>query len=137
MQPCILYTNIVYLIAGEKVTEEGPVIEEPEDEDENEEGDEIDDEEEEEDDDDDGDEEEEDEDDDDEVQKSIIFKKRATVLAKTSKETKWKFVALGNLFIYYDFNIFGERIVLKADQTNEVMSNTIISMNTQMQVKIY
>ncbi|XP_076685558.1 E3 SUMO-protein ligase RanBP2 [Andrena cerasifolii] len=119
----------------EKVTEEGPVIEEPEDEDENEEGDEIDDEEEEEDDDEEGEEEEEEEeDDDDEDQKSIIFKKRATVLAKTSKETKWKSVALGNLFIYYDYNIFGERIVLKADQTNEVMSNTIISMDTQMQV---
>nr|XP_012149245.1 PREDICTED: E3 SUMO-protein ligase RanBP2-like isoform X1 [Megachile rotundata] len=135
----------------EKSTEDNPIVEEPDDEnedvdevehegeDEDEEDDEgeeeeegeDDEEEEEEDDEDRGDEEDEDEEDD---QYFIIFKKRATLLAKTSKASEWSPVALGTLIIYHDAYICGEKITLKADETAEIVSSTIISMNTQMQV---
>ena len=59
------------------------------------------------------------------------------MLTRTNKDSQWEPVALGNLIIYYDSNIFGERIILKADKTDEIVSNTIISMNTKMEVKIY
>ncbi|CAL7942946.1 unnamed protein product [Xylocopa violacea] len=118
-----------------KDTEESPIVEEPED-DQNEEVDEEETEEV-------GEvvaeeidevEDEEEEYDDDDDQNSIIFEKRATLLTSTNNENQWDPVALGNLIIYYDSNIFGERIILKADKTDEVVSNTIISMNTKMEV---
>nr|XP_034186328.1 ranBP2-like and GRIP domain-containing protein 4 [Osmia lignaria] len=114
----------------EKSTEGNPIIEEPEDE--NEEVDEVEHEDDGEEEEKEGDEEEEDEEDDD--QNFIIFEKRATLLAKASKTSDWSPVALGTLVIYYDSNIFGAKIILKADETDKIVSNTIISMNTQMQV---
>lgn len=118
---------------GEKSTEGNPIIEEPEDE--NEEVDEVEHEDDGEEEEKEGDEEEEDEEDDD--QNFIIFENRATLLAKANKTSDWSPVALGTLVIYYDSNIFGAKIILKADETNKIVSNTIISMNTQMQVKIH
>ena len=56
------------------------------------------------------------------------------MFTRSSKESQWKLVALGSLIIYYDSNIFGEKIILKADKTDEIVSNTIISMNTKMEV---
>lgn len=91
-------------------------------------------EEEEEEEDDEDDEEEEDEDDQEMVP---IVEKRATVFTRWPNETKWKLVGLGNLAIHYDSDIYAERIVLKLDDAEEYASNTIISMETVMQVIIY
>lgn len=80
-------------------------------------------------------EEEEDEEDDQEM--VPITEKRATVFARWPNETKWQSVGLGNLAIYYDSDIYAERIVLKLDDSEEYASNTIISIETVMQVIIY
>lgn len=101
-------------------------------EDDDEDDDENDDEDDDEYDDEDDDQEEEEEEEDD--QNSITFEKSASVFAR-NKKGGWNFVASGNLIIYYDPNIFGEKIILKADETDEVVSNTIISMTTNMKVK--
>ncbi|XP_031847905.1 E3 SUMO-protein ligase RanBP2 [Nomia melanderi] len=109
----------------EKATEDGPMVEESDDE-ENEELDEIEEEEEEEDD--------EDEEEDDDDQDSIVFERRATLFAKTNKDDTWVPVALGNLFIYFDSDAVGGRIVLRVGEAGHIVSNTIIRVNTQMQV---
>lgn len=75
-----------------------------------------------------------DDEDDDEDEGSLIFEKRATLYTKSNDGTKWIQIALGTLAIYYDMNIFGEKIILKADGSGEMLSNTIISMSTEMQV---
>lgn len=65
-----------------------------------------------------------------------IIEKRATVFAKWPNDNKWETVGLGNLAIHYDSEIYAERIVLKLDDSEEYASNTIISMDTVMQVII-
>ncbi|XP_076246651.1 E3 SUMO-protein ligase RanBP2 [Calliopsis andreniformis] len=121
----------------EKVTEDNPVVEEPE---EDGDGDEEEEEEEEEEDyDDDYEEEDYDDDDDDEEEehedeeKLIVFEKRATLFVKKDKEAKWKSVAVGNLSIYYD-DIDGAKIAFKAEETDVLLSETIITNSTQLQV---
>ncbi|KAF7383629.1 hypothetical protein HZH66_012979 [Vespula vulgaris] len=76
-----------------------------------------------------------DDEDDDEDEGSLIFEKRATLYTKSNDGTKWIQIALGTLAIYYDMNIFGEKIILKADGSGEMLSNTIISMSTEMQLE--
>ncbi|XP_076639687.1 E3 SUMO-protein ligase RanBP2 isoform X2 [Colletes latitarsis] len=107
----------------EKVTEDEPVIEEPEEE-ETEDVDEIE-----------GEEEyEEEEDEGDNHNYLTVFEKRATLLTRTSEETKWKLVAVGNFLIYYDSDNFIGSIIVKSDETNEIVSNTAIYLNTEMEV---
>ncbi|KAG7199455.1 hypothetical protein KM043_014081 [Ampulex compressa] len=74
------------------------------------------------------------EDDDDDVQNSIIFKTVATLFGKMNNDSKWTQIASGTLVIFYDSHIYGERIFLKLDDTGHIMTNTIISMDTHMQV---
>jgi len=80
------------------------------------------------------DDEEEDEEDDQEM--LPIIEKRATVFTRWPNDNKWESVGLGNLAIYYDSEIYAERIVLKLDDSEEYASNTIISMDTVMRVII-
>ncbi|XP_014473686.1 PREDICTED: E3 SUMO-protein ligase RanBP2-like [Dinoponera quadriceps] len=93
------------------------------------------DEEEEEEDDEEEDEDDEEEEDEDDQEMVLIIEKRATVFARWPNETKWEIVGLGNLAIHYDSEIYAERIVLKLDDSQEYASNTIISMETVMQVE--
>ncbi|XP_053980788.1 E3 SUMO-protein ligase RanBP2-like [Hylaeus volcanicus] len=105
----------------EKVTESNPIVEEPEEEEneeeENEDADEI-----------------EDEEDEDYIHSLRIFEKRATLFARTDADAKWELVALGNLIIYHDSDTFAGSIILKADETNEIVSNTVICTDIKMQV---
>lgn len=119
------------MLIGERcVNEEVEESEHDRDNDVDEEEEEEDDEEEDED-----DEEEEDEEDDQEM--VPIMEKRATMFARWPHETKWEIVGLGNLAIHYDSEIYAERIVLKLDNSEEYASNTIISIETVMEVIIY
>ncbi|OAD60504.1 E3 SUMO-protein ligase RanBP2, partial [Eufriesea mexicana] len=105
----------------EQNSEDSPVIEEPEDE----ENEEVDEEE---------CEEKEEDDNDDDDQNSIIFEKRATLFTRASNENQWEPVASGNLIIYSDPNIFDQKIILKADETNKIVSNTIISTKPKIEL---
>lgn len=78
----------------------------------------------------------EEEDDEDDQEMILIIEKRATVFARWPNETKWEIVGLGNLAIHYDSEIYAERILLKLDDSEEYASNTIISMDSEMQVII-
>lgn len=75
-----------------------------------------------------------DDDEEDEDEGLLIFEKRATLYTKSNDGTKWIQIALGTLAIYYDSNILSEKIILKADGSGEMLSNTIIGMTTEMQV---
>lgn len=81
-------------------------------------------------------EDEEEEDDEDDQEMLPIIERPATVYARWPNDDKWETVGLGNLAIYYDSEIYAERIVLKLDDSEEYASNTIISMDTVMQVTI-
>jgi len=76
----------------------------------------------------------EDEEEDDDQEIYPIIEKRATVFARWPDANKWEQVGLGNLAIHYDSDIYAERIVLKLDDSDEYASNTIISIDTVMQV---
>lgn len=82
-------------------------------------------------------EEEDDEEDEEDDQEMLpIIEKRATVFARWPNDNKWESVGSGTLAIHYDSEIYAERIVLKLDDSEEYTSNTIISMDTVMQVII-
>ncbi|XP_029672803.1 E3 SUMO-protein ligase RanBP2 [Formica exsecta] len=81
------------------------------------------------------DDENEEEDDEDDQEMIPIIEKRATVFARWPNETEWETVGLGNLAIHYDSEIYAERIALKLDDSEEYASNTIISMDSVMQVE--
>jgi hypothetical protein len=76
----------------------------------------------------------EDEEEDDDQEIYPIIEKRATVFTRWPDANKWEQVGLGNLAIHYDSDIYAERIVLKLDDSDEYASNTIISIDTVMQV---
>jgi hypothetical protein len=78
----------------------------------------------------------EEEDDEDDQGMLPIVEKPTTVFARWPNDDKWETLGLGNLAIYYDSEIYAERIVLKLDDSEEYASNTIIGMNTVMQVTI-
>lgn len=83
------------------------------------------------------DEEEEEEDDDEDDQEMLpIIEKRATVYWKYPKEHEWRLVGLGNLAIHYDSEIYAERIVFKLDDCYDSSVNTIISVDSVMEVII-
>lgn len=46
---------------------------------------------------------------------------------------QWKLVGPGDLEVYYDPDLYAARICI-ASATGEIISNTIIGINTQMQV---
>ncbi|XP_033325702.2 E3 SUMO-protein ligase RanBP2 isoform X1 [Megalopta genalis] len=106
----------------EKAAEEdGPLIEEPDDE-ENEELDDIEEVEEEED------------DEENEDQNVVIFMQKATFFKLTNRDTEWEDLGAGNIFISYNPNDMTGRIILKADETDEIVSNTTLTAKTQMKV---
>lgn len=109
------------------IDEEGCEAEDTEDQ-----GNDVDDEDEEDENEEEDDEDEEEEDDEND---SFIIKKRATVFARWPEESKWEQVGLGTLSIQYDSEIYAERIVLKLDDSDEYASNTIISIDTVMEVR--
>ncbi|PNF19022.1 hypothetical protein B7P43_G11805 [Cryptotermes secundus] len=83
-------------------------------------------------DDDDDDEEEEDE---EETEKSLMFEKRVTLQVQDPLTAAWSTQGLGDLQILYDPDIFGARICVERDGTGEQLCNTIIALNTVLEVK--
>ena len=63
-----------------------------------------------------------------------MFEKRATLFVQEDGEQVWKNLGMGGLKIVYDADMFGSRIVMEADNSQEIISNTVISMDTIMQV---
>ena len=63
-----------------------------------------------------------------------MFEKRATLFAHAEGEPMWNHLAMGNLKVIYDSEMFGARIVFENDN-NDLISDTVISMDTSMQVR--
>ncbi|KAJ8924619.1 hypothetical protein NQ315_000769 [Exocentrus adspersus] len=78
------------------------------------------------------DEEDEDEDDDDD-DPSVMFMKRCT-LSEELPDGSWKLVTMGDLQVYYDPELYAARIAVNDDSGN-MLSNTIIGMNTIMDIE--
>ena len=70
----------------------------------------------------------------DEEEQSIMFEKRATLFTSNEGEQGWKNLGMGNLKMIYDSDIFGARIIMEADNSGEIISNSVISVDTTMQV---
>lgn len=60
-----------------------------------------------------------------------MFMKRCTLSEEVNGE--WKVVSLGDLQVYYDPDLYAARICITNDN-GEVLSNTLIEMNTFMEV---
>ncbi|XP_018578374.1 E3 SUMO-protein ligase RanBP2 [Anoplophora glabripennis] len=75
----------------------------------------------------------EDEEDDDEDDRSVMFMKRCT-LSEQSPGGTWKPVTMGDLQVYYDPELYAARIAVNDDSGN-VLSNTLIGMNTLMDIE--
>ncbi|XP_078038552.1 E3 SUMO-protein ligase RanBP2 [Augochlora pura] len=105
----------------EKAAEEdGPLIEEPDDK-ENEELDDI--------------EEVEEEEDDEEAQEQnvVIFMQKATFFKHLSN-ADWEELGAGNIFLSYNRNDMTGRIILRSDETDEIISNTTLTAKMLMEV---
>lgn len=63
-----------------------------------------------------------------------MFEKRATLFALNEGDQTWMNLGMGYLKMFYDSDIFGARIVMEIDSTGEIVSSTIISIDTSMQV---
>lgn len=74
----------------------------------------------------------EEEDDEEDEGPSIMFVGRADLL--TFQENVWKSIGVGLLKILYDSEIYGAAIILEVDHTGDIVSNTVISMETMMEV---
>lgn len=61
--------------------------------------------------------------------------KRCT-LSEQQPDGPWKQVAMGDLQVYYDPELYAARIAVNDDSGN-VLSNTLIGMNTLMDVRRY
>lgn len=64
--------------------------------------------------------------------RSVMFVKRCT-LSEQLPSGEWKDVAVGDLEVYYDPELYGVRIYI-CDENSPTASNTIIGVNTVMQV---
>lgn len=62
-----------------------------------------------------------------------MFSKRCT-LSEKSESGDWKVVGMGDLEVYYDPELYGSKISVNDDR-GYLMSNTIIGINTVMEVK--
>lgn len=80
-------------------------------------------------------EEEEEEEDEEETEKSLMFEKRVTLQVQDPLTAAWSTQGLGDLQIVYDPDIFGARICVEQDGTGEQLCNTIIALNTILEVK--
>lgn len=61
-----------------------------------------------------------------------MFTKRCT-LSELLDTGAWKTIAMGDLQVYYDPELYGAKIAVN-DDTGLVVSNTIIGINTVMEV---
>ncbi|KAL0127950.1 hypothetical protein PUN28_003304 [Cardiocondyla obscurior] len=121
--------NIQQELREKKTTEDERCIGGVEDNEEHDRNNDVDEQEEEEDD------EEEEEEDEEDQEILPIIERRATVYARWPNDNNWESVGLGTLAIYYDSEIYAERIILKLDDSEGFASNTIISIDTVMQVE--
>jgi hypothetical protein len=80
-------------------------------------------------------EEEEEEEDEEETEKSLMFEKRVTLQVQDPLTAAWSTQGLGDLQIVYDPDIFGARICVERDGTGEQLCNTIIALNTVLEVR--
>jgi len=63
----------------------------------------------------------------------IMFTKRCT-LSEQVGPNNWKQVGMGELQVYYDSELYAARISI-ADDNGEVLSNTIVGLNTIMDIQ--
>lgn len=63
---------------------------------------------------------------------SNMFEKRAILFAQNDET--WTKLGMGYVKMFYDSNIFGARIIMKIHNTDEIISSTIISIDTSIQV---
>jgi hypothetical protein len=84
---------------------------------------------------DDGENDEEEEEDEEETEKSLMFEKRVTLQVQDPLTAAWSTQGLGDLQIVYDPDIFGARICVERDGTGEQLCNTIIALNTVLEVR--
>ena len=80
-------------------------------------------------------EEEEDEEEDEEGEKKLMFEKRVTLLIQDPEKAVWSTQGLGGLQILYDPDICGARIYVERDVTGEQLCNTIIALDTVLEVR--
>lgn len=62
-----------------------------------------------------------------------MFEAEAKIYADLG-EGSWAELGNGELRVLYDSEIFGAKIVFEADNTGELITETVISMDTQMKV---
>ncbi|XP_069676446.1 E3 SUMO-protein ligase RanBP2 isoform X2 [Periplaneta americana] len=81
------------------------------------------------------DEDEDDDEDEEESEKTLMFEKRATLFIQDPQKLTWKQQGLGDLQVVYDTDIFGARICVEKDGTGEQLCNTVIAINTALEVR--
>lgn len=64
-----------------------------------------------------------------------MFEKRVTLQIQDPLTAGWSTHGLGDLKIVYDPDIFGARICVEQDGTGEQLCNTIIALNTVLEVR--
>jgi hypothetical protein len=64
-----------------------------------------------------------------------MFEKRVTLQIQDPLTAAWSMQGLGDLQIVYDPDIFGARICVEQDGTGEQLCNTIIALNTVLEVR--
>jgi hypothetical protein len=79
---------------------------------------------------------EEDDEDEEESGRTLMFEKRVTLQIQDPLTAAWSTQGLGDLQIVYDPDIFGARICVEQDGTGEQLCNTIIALNTVLEVRI-
>jgi hypothetical protein len=77
------------------------------------------------------------EEDEEESEKTLMFEKRVTLQIQDPLTAAWSTQGLGDLQIVYDPDIFGARICVERDGTGEQLCNTIIALNTILEVRNY
>jgi hypothetical protein len=77
----------------------------------------------------------EEEEEEEEPEKSLMFEKRVTLQVQDHSAAAWSTKGLGDLQILYDPDIFGARICVEQDGTGEQLCNTIIALNTVLEVR--
>ena len=77
----------------------------------------------------------EDDEEDDDDEQSVIFAGQCELMA--FQGNNWQTIGEGLLKIVYDSDIYGAKIVLENETTGEIISNTVISMETSMEVSTF
>jgi hypothetical protein len=74
-------------------------------------------------------------DDEEETEKPLMFEKRVTLQVQDQLTAAWSTRGLGDLQIIYDPDISGARICVEQDGTGEKLCNTIIALNSILEVR--